>query len=51
MSVGVNIRALPRGITCLFATICSFVLTAPSFAQLPELSGGRVPTLAPLVRE
>jgi serine protease Do len=51
MSVGVKMRALPRGITCVLATICSVVLTAPSFAQLPELSGGKAPTLAPLVRE
>jgi serine protease Do len=51
MSVGVKMRALPRGITCVLATICSVVLTAPSFAQLPELGRGKVPTLAPLVRE
>jgi serine protease Do len=51
MSIGVKMAAVPRGITCILTMICSVVLTAPSFAQLPELGRGKVPTLAPLVRQ
>jgi len=35
----------------ILAMICTVGLTAPSFAQIPELGRGKVPTLAPLVRE
>ena len=51
MSIGVKMAAMPRSIACILTMICSVVLTAPSFAQLPELGRGKVPTLAPLVRQ
>jgi serine protease Do len=43
--------ALPRAVRCNLAMICSLALVSPSVAQMPELSRGKVPTLAPLVRE
>jgi serine protease Do len=43
--------ALPRAVHCILAMICSLALVSPSVAQMPELSRGKVPTLAPLVRE
>ena len=42
--------ALSR-LLCILAMICSLTLVSPSVAQMPELSRGKVPTLAPLVRE
>ena len=51
MRFGVKMPAVPRGIACILTMTCSLFLTAPSFAQLPELGRGKVPTLAPLVRE
>jgi serine protease Do len=51
MSIGAIAPAVVRGIACMLAMICTVVLAAPSLAQMPEFSGGRVPTLAPLVRE
>ena len=50
MSIGVKMAAIARSFACILTMICSVVLTAPSFAQLPEFSGGKLPTLAPLVR-
>jgi len=50
-----NIAAIkpnvPRGITCMLAMICFVIPAALSLAQIPEFSGRKVPTLAPLVRE
>jgi serine protease Do len=40
-----------RRVRCNLAMICSLALVSPSVAQMPELSRGKVPTLAPLVRE
>jgi serine protease Do len=51
MRIGVKTTTLPRGITCILTIVCSVVLSAPSLAQLPELGRGKVPTLAPLVRQ
>jgi serine protease Do len=50
MSAGAILPAVVR-VACMLAIICSVVLAPPSFAQMPEFSGGKVPTLAPLVRE
>jgi serine protease Do len=43
--------APPRAVRCILAMICLPALVSPSVAQMPELSRGKVPTLAPLVRE
>jgi serine protease Do len=43
MAVGLKMPVL--------AMICTVVLPAPCFAQIPELGRGKMPTLAPLVRE
>jgi serine protease Do len=41
-----------RGFLALMlATICYLILAQPALAQMPEFSGGKLPTLAPLVRE
>ena len=51
MNIAPITPAMPRGFACMLAMICSVVLAAPSMAQMPEFSGGKLPTLAPLVRE
>jgi serine protease Do len=38
-------------IACTLSIICSITLAAPSLAQMPSFTGGKMPTLAPLVRE
>ena len=41
-----------RGFLALMlAMICYLVPAQPALAQMPEFSGGKWPTLAPLVRE
>jgi serine protease Do len=42
-------RAL--GFPLLLAMICCLVPAQPALTQMPEFSGGKLPTLAPLVRE
>jgi serine protease Do len=51
MSIVAVMPRIPRGLACILAMICSGGLASPAPAQMPELSGGKVPTLAPLVRE
>jgi serine protease Do len=50
MSIAAIIRAVPRASRFMLAIVCSLV-PWPAFAQVPELGGGKLPTLAPLVRE
>jgi serine protease Do len=40
-----------RGFALMLAMICYLVPAQPALAQMPEFSGGKLPTLAPLVRE
>ena len=40
-----------RGFPLMLAMICCLVPAQPALAQMPEVSGGKLPTLAPLVRE
>src|SRR3954454_21949940 len=42
-------RYVPRGLGFGLALVCA--LASPSRAQVPDLVGGKVPTLAPLVRD
>jgi serine protease Do len=42
---------IPRGFSFVLAIICLLLPARPGLAQIPEFSGGKVPTLAPLVRE
>jgi len=49
--MGIATAALLNRIVCMLAMIYSPVLVSPSLAQMPDFTGGKVPTLAPLVRE
>jgi serine protease Do len=51
MSITATIRAVPRGSRFMLAIFCSLAVWRPALAQVPELGGGKLPTLAPLVRE
>jgi serine protease Do len=51
MSIAVKMPAVRCGTACALAILYSVVLMSASFAQMPELGRGKVPTLAPLVRE
>jgi serine protease Do len=51
MSIEALMPGMLRGIGCMLAVSCSVVLASPALAHIPEFSGGKVPTLAPLVRE
>jgi serine protease Do len=51
MSIVAIMPAVPRGFACMLAIICSLTPARPALAQMPEFSGGKLPTLAPLVRE
>jgi serine protease Do len=51
MTAVTRLSAFPRGILRTLAVICPIVLCGSAFAALPEVAGGKVPTLAPLVRE
>src|SRR5215207_636371 len=42
---------IQRGIGCAFAAIYFVILASPSLGQVPDSTGGKVTTLAPLVRE
>jgi serine protease Do len=42
---------IPRGFSFVLAIICLLLPARSGLAQIPEFSGGKVPTLAPLVRE
>jgi serine protease Do len=42
---------MQRGIVCALAVSFFVVLASPSLGQVPEMIGGKVTTLAPLVRE
>jgi serine protease Do len=51
MRIAAMIRAMPRRSRFMLAIVCCLVLWRPALAQMPELGGGKLPTLAPLVRE
>jgi serine protease Do len=51
MSIVAITPAVPRGFACMLAIICCLIPARPALAQMPEFSGGKLPTLAPLVRE
>jgi serine protease Do len=51
MSIGAIAPAVVRGFAYMLAIIYSVVLASASLGQVPEVSGGKLPTLAPLVRE
>jgi serine protease Do len=42
---------IPRRLALVLALICLLSPARPSLSQIPEFSGAKVPTLAPLVRE
>jgi serine protease Do len=51
MSIAVKTPAVRCGTAGILALLYSTVLMSPSFAQMQQLGTGKVPTLAPLVRE
>jgi len=51
MSIVAITPLMPRGLVCILAMICPIVVASPSLGQVPEFSGRKLPTLAPLVRE
>jgi serine protease Do len=46
-----TVPTIPRGLSFMLALICLLSPASPSLSQIPEFSGAKVPTLAPLVRE
>ena len=50
MSIAAMMRARARGFAFTLAITC-YLAPQSGLAQIPELSGGKLPTLAPLVRE
>ena len=44
-------RRISRGWIWWLAAAIQIAVVAPAFAQMPDVGGGRIPTLAPLVRE
>jgi serine protease Do len=46
-----TVPTIPRGLSFMLALICLLSPARPSLSQIPEFSGAKVPTLAPLVRE
>jgi len=51
VSIATIMAARARGLPFMLAMICCLVPTQPAPAHMPEFSGGKLPTLAPLVRE
>ena len=51
MSIAAIMTARGRGFPLMLAMVCCLVPAQPALAQMPEFSGGKLPTLAPLVRE
>ncbi|HEY8332997.1 MAG TPA: trypsin-like peptidase domain-containing protein, partial [Tardiphaga sp.] len=43
--------AARRGLAYALAVSCALLLLPPAAAQVPDVGGGKIPTLAPLVRE
>jgi serine protease Do len=50
MSIAI-VPTIRRRLSFMLAIICLLSLARPSLSQIPEFSGAKVPTLAPLVRE
>ena len=50
MSIAI-VPTIPRRLSLMLAIICLLSPARPSLSQIPEFSGAKVPTLAPLVRE
>ncbi|MBX6427065.1 MAG: trypsin-like peptidase domain-containing protein [Variibacter sp.] len=48
---GSTLPASLRGLVCGMLALCLAVVSSPGRAAMPDLPGGRIPTLAPLVRE
>jgi len=51
VSIAAMMSAKGRGFLLMLAITCYLAPAQPGLAQIPEFSGGKVPTLAPLVRE
>ena len=51
MSIAATMPAIARAFPFILATICYLVPAQPTLARMPEFSGGKLPTLAPLVHE
>ena len=51
MSIAAIMTDRGRGFPLMLAMICCLVPAQPALAQMPEFSGGKLPTLAPPVRE
>jgi serine protease Do len=51
MSIAATMPAIARAFPFILATICYLVPAQPALARMPEFSGGKLPTLAPLVHE
>jgi serine protease Do len=50
MSIAAIAAAVSRDFRLMRAIICLVIPAGPALAQIPEFSGGKLPTLAPLVR-
>ncbi len=44
------VRSLPKVLSALLV-LCPIALCGPAFGMLPDVTGGKIPSLAPLVRE
>jgi serine protease Do len=51
MSIAAIMPAIARAFPLMLAIICYLVPAQPVLARMPEFSGGKLPTLAPLVHE
>jgi serine protease Do len=51
MSIGAIMPPLLPGLARIVTVICAVLPASPSVARMPELGEGKVPTLAPLVRD
>ena len=51
MSIAALVPAVSGSFPFMLAIICCLIPARPALAQVPEFSGGKLPTLAPLVRE
>jgi serine protease Do len=51
MNIAAITSAKPRGFPFILAIVCSLVSVRPAPAQIPDVGAGKLPTLAPLVRE
>jgi hypothetical protein len=50
MSIAAIMPAIARAFPLMLAIICYLVPAQPVLARMPEFSGGKLPTLAPLSR-